>query len=133
MATTQNLHLPQFDGSDRIHHDDFNEAFDKIDTALATVPRIVLGSYVGNGAASRTIDLEARPKFVLVWAADTSHLGNDRWTYWGLATEYGVQKLSGYATVELANAGFTVYKGGDNNYSVNTNYNGTVYAYLALL
>ena len=35
MTTTQNLHLPQWEASDRIHHDDFNDAFAAIDTAVA--------------------------------------------------------------------------------------------------
>ena len=44
MDYTQNLNLPQFAETDRIHHDDFNEAMAKIDTAVAAMPRIVTGS-----------------------------------------------------------------------------------------
>ena len=35
MDYTQNLHLPQWVATDRIHHDDFNDAFGRIDTAVA--------------------------------------------------------------------------------------------------
>ena len=38
MNHTQNLNLPQFAETDRIHHDDFNEAFDKIDAAVPAMP-----------------------------------------------------------------------------------------------
>ena len=36
MDYTQNLNLPQFEETDRIMHGDFNDAFDKIDAAVAT-------------------------------------------------------------------------------------------------
>ena len=37
MNQTTNLHLPQFAETDRIHHDDFNDAFSKIDAAVPFV------------------------------------------------------------------------------------------------
>ena len=51
-------------------HDDFNDAFDKIDAAVATMPRIVAGSYAGSGSCgassptSLTFDFE--PKAVII-------------------------------------------------------------------
>ncbi len=48
MNYTQNLHLPQWEGSDRIHHDDFNEAFRKIDKAIRTaMPAGVIAAWSG--------------------------------------------------------------------------------------
>ena len=38
MDYTQNLHLPQFEETDRILHGDFNDAMSKIDAACATAP-----------------------------------------------------------------------------------------------
>ena len=130
MDYTQNLNLPQFAETDRIHHDDFNDAFQAIDAGM---PRIVTGSYVGDDTAERTINLGKRPKFVFVWAAERSYLGNDRWTYWGIATDAGVQKLEGVSTVELTDTGFRVFRHGDNLYNAITNSSGYTYAYIALL
>ena len=72
MATTQNLHLPQFEGSDRIHHDDFNEAFEKIDTAVAAAGncRIATGSYIGTGKCGNnhpnTLTFDFPPQIVII-------------------------------------------------------------------
>ena len=37
MNQTQNLHLPQWEKTDRILHDDFNAAFAAIDTGIKAV------------------------------------------------------------------------------------------------
>ena len=80
MNETVNLHLPQFEATDRIMHDDFNDAFDKLDAAVAAVTassaantaalgnktRIVTGSWSGNGSSPRTIDLGCTPKLLIV-------------------------------------------------------------------
>ena len=51
MNHTTNLHLPQWEETDRIHHDDFNDAMAKIDTAVAAAGncKIAHGTYVGTG------------------------------------------------------------------------------------
>ena len=56
MNYTQNLHLPQWEGSDRIHHEDFNAAFETLDAAVAAAGncRIATGSYVGTGECGAT-------------------------------------------------------------------------------
>lgn len=41
MNHTTNLHLPQWEETDRIQMDDFNDAFDKIDTAVGNAARLV--------------------------------------------------------------------------------------------
>ena len=64
MNYTQNYQLPQWESSDRILMDDFNDAMEKIEGGLGEKIGIVTGSYTGNGAASRVIDLGAKPHAV---------------------------------------------------------------------
>ena len=81
MTTTQNLHLPQWEDSDRIRRDDFNEAFDKIDAgvkaatdaaaaAAAGGAKVAAGSYVGTGTSGasnpRTLSFNFQPKIVFL-------------------------------------------------------------------
>ena len=72
MDYTQNLNLPQFAESDRIHHDDFNDAMEKLDAAVAACGncKIVTGSYVGTGSYGvnnkNTLIFDARPNFVVI-------------------------------------------------------------------
>ena len=67
MNETVNLHLPQFEASDRIHHDDFNDAFAAIDAA---VPRIETGTYIGTGesgsAKPNTLTFDFVPKIIFI-------------------------------------------------------------------
>ena len=69
MDYTQNLNLPQFEASDRIHHDDFNDAMEKIDAAVAAAGNchIYTGSYEGDGTSDRTIDLGFIPKLLIIF------------------------------------------------------------------
>lgn len=77
MNQTQNLHLPQWEASDRIHHDDFNAAMAKIDTAVAAAveskPKIVIGTYTGEAQnlnsgnyRAQNITLGFRPKILMI-------------------------------------------------------------------
>ena len=73
MDYTQNLHLPQWEADDRIMHDDFNNAFAALDAgvkaandAAAAAPRIVTGTYTGDGGESVTIEFPFVPKFVVI-------------------------------------------------------------------
>ena len=72
MDYTQNLHLPQFAETDRIHHDDFNDAMSKIDMAVGAMPRIVTGSYTGTGeygaSHPNTLTFDFAPKLIFVKA-----------------------------------------------------------------
>ena len=69
MTTTQNLNLPQWEASDRIHHDDFNEAMERIDAAVTAAGNchIYTGSYEGDGTSDRTIDLGFTPKLLIIF------------------------------------------------------------------
>ena len=96
MTTTQNLHLPQWEKTDRIMMDDFNEAMAAIDAgvkaatdAAADVPRIIFGSYLGNSTESQTISLPFTPKLLYVCpqcrptAEHKSSTIDDTYIVWG--------------------------------------------------
>ena len=79
MTETTNLHLPQFEASDRIHHDDFNAAFQAIDTAVSGKSGIVTGSYTGDGSYGSThpriLHFAFQPKLLLIQSEDHARLG----------------------------------------------------------
>ena len=69
MTKTENLQLPQWAAEDPIRREDFNAAFAALEEKVLTeAPEqsVVSGSYVGNGAASRTIQLPFAPKMAVV-------------------------------------------------------------------
>lgn len=69
MATeTTNYGLHQWDPEDSFLRTDFNESFAKIDEALGVLAseRIAVGSYVGDGSASRTISLPFTPQVLII-------------------------------------------------------------------
>ena len=68
MATnhTTNYQLCQWEATDKVLRTDFNEDNQKIDAALATIPKIVAGSYTGDGAAERVIPLGFTPKLLFL-------------------------------------------------------------------
>lgn len=68
MTNTANYNLPQWEASDRVKRSDFNGAMQSIDTALAALPKIVLGSFEGDGVANRVIPLEFAPKIMILMA-----------------------------------------------------------------
>lgn len=64
MTETTNLHLPQWEAEDRILHDDFNAAMEKIDAAM---PRIVTGTYTGTGTGYVHLNFTFTPKIILIF------------------------------------------------------------------
>ena len=138
MNQTANLHLPQFAASDRIHHDDFNDAFAKIDTAVTN--RIKVGSYTGNGAATRTIDLGFTPSAVLIVKNNGAMYSdpNVSTIYYtgGLALKNAPCTTDrGYTVFSVVTNGFKVckasYHSGDED--VSTNESGSTYYYVAFI
>ena len=135
MNQTVNLHLPQFEATDRIHHDDFNEAFQTLDT----LPRIVTGTYTGDGQSEHFIDLGFTPKAVLVFRCDglnyfqSTHL----YSYGGLALqEHPCVPDSNSSTVKyitVEEGGFKVYAVHDANCYARTNESGSCYHYIAFV
>jgi len=76
MTKTTNYQLNQWAKSDRIMMDDFNADNAKIDAALKAnadaMPRIIHGSYTGDGVSSRTINLTFTP--MAVWVSRSAGL-----------------------------------------------------------
>ena len=70
MTKTTNYQLNQWAKSDRIMMDDFNADNQKIDAALAEMPRIVTGTYVGTGeygaSHPNTLAFDFAPKAIFV-------------------------------------------------------------------
>ena len=56
MNYTENHHLPQWDSTDRVLRNDFNDAMTTIDTALTACGNctVVFGTYTGNGSISQS-------------------------------------------------------------------------------
>ena len=68
MEKTTNLNLNKPEPNDPLRLEDFNENNEIIDAALGelSAERIYIGSFVGNGASRRTVQLPWEPKFALV-------------------------------------------------------------------
>ena len=153
MATyTANYQLHQWVPEDNFLRTDFNQDFQKIDSALASLQtqtdskasstalaavealanqkcEIAVGSYTGDRAASRKISLPFTPTAVLVERCyGTRDFSSG--VYGGLTlagkTVYSGQ---GYTALELCTGGFTVYQ--DGNKGVYLNDTGVIYYYAA--
>lgn len=140
MNYTQNLRLPQWEGSDRIHHDDFNEAFGKIDAAI---PHIVYGSYVGTGSFGadnpNTLTFNFAPQIVFVWSDSPSgYNGLGAWNGdyvlfrpWSKA--YGRSSNSDYyQTVTWGNSSVSWYANSKGSAQQQANAAGQTYYYAAI-
>ena len=126
MATyTPNYGLHQWVPEDNFLRTDFNEDFQKIDTALGqkaeaanTTSRLTalegrvevrIGSYTGDGAESRTISLGFTPKAVLL-ECDMGHRSDSYIRYGGLALNgKPVVGMSNHTALEIVSGGFIVY------------------------
>ena len=134
MATqTPNYGLHQWEPSDNFLRTDFNTDFQKIDTALGEMAtqsqleetdsvakskcRVVIGSYTGNGATSRVINLGFRPKVLAV----------DNTSFFSSGYELALDGID-RSYVKVVDGGFQVYNG-----SLEMNENGTVYRYYAFV
>lgn len=77
MTTTQNLNLPQWEKTDRIMMDDFNDAMSKIDAAVNAVSeatvgsiKITAGTYTGDGnvgmSAPNSLTFARKPDLLII-------------------------------------------------------------------
>ena len=124
MNYTQNYQLPQWEKDDRIMMADFNESNQKIEAAINSKCEIVFGTYVGDGTATRVIDLGFRPKLVIL--TDENGIFN---TTSGFQGGVAVDGAGSYA-LAVCDEGFTVYlPGGYSN--VQSNMKGSTYLYAA--
>jgi len=152
---TKNYKLNQWEADDRVLRTDFNADNAKIDAALAakaeestvtslqseldaakaTIPRIVFGTYTGDGAASRTISLGFTPKAVFV-IRQNGMIYSANTVSGGLALAGSPVKLDTgsrvFLGVSVVSSGFQVYYDtSDKYYSSHSNTKGTVYHYIA--
>ena len=72
--TSEHLGLHLWEPTDQVLRTEFNQNWQKIDTAVAEAREkpYVIGSYTGNGAASRTFSFPARPMLVNI-------MGSNNW------------------------------------------------------
>ena len=168
---TQNYQLNQWAAEDKVRRVDFNADNQKIDAALAglaagkagtaqleqvnisqvsqnltqtagTIPKIAVGAYTGDGAASKTIPLSFTPKAVLVARRDGEIFYDNGHNYF-----YGGLAVTGQPAghkrdnildpiVQIAGSGFTVYRTTvmESNWStiVRSNDEGQIYHYVAI-
>ena len=125
---TTNYELPLWAAEDAFLREEFNEAHEKIDTALGALGCVV-GTYAGNGTNGRSISLGFQPKAVLI--AREGGVFNWGGTY-GVDSE-GALALVGHPAKNNANqqlaavteTGFQVWNNGVNE-------SGKNYYYLAM-
>ena len=150
MATyTANYQLHQWVPKDQFRRTDFNQDFQKIDSALASLQtqtdskassaalstvetlagrkcEITCGTYVGDGAASRTITLGFQPKAVHLEIRSALRGGSSYNMYGGLAVQEGGVAHNNTA-LSITAAGFQVFYQGE----ALTNISGESYRYIA--
>ena len=132
MEYTKNYHLNQWEPTDRVLREDFNEDNRKIEAALGGKAGVTFGTYTGNGAASQDIVLAAVPKAVMVWPRDTSSQPTDRRGCVGLASQNVNATYRSLDTVQLTASGFRVFYYDDGYGTLMTNSSSTEYMYLAV-
>ena len=154
MATnhTTNYALNLWEPTDAFVREEFNENTSKIDAAIkavdakadtkadasslnslssiiSTKARILVGTFTGNGAASRTIRIGATPRAVLV----TNYIGvaySPLGYHGGLALDTSPSTVGGQTIVSIVSGGFTVAYNGQ---SICSNEANEVYHYIAIV
>ena len=135
MTQTANFQLNQWSENDYVRRTDFNADNLKIDTALGMMPRVVVGTYTGDGAESREIDLGFKPKAVFV-CHKTGAFNDGGSVYGGMALQ-GCPLMESYGqetctALELTETGFRVAYKRISYRSAATNVSGGVYYYFAV-
>ena len=128
MTKTTNYQLPKWEKTDRIQMKDFNDMTATLDAALKAnadaMPRILHGSYTGDGEASQFIPLAAQPQVLIVTSGGRTSQGNIM--YGGV-----VFPTVPSESVTLGETGFTA-RGGSANSMARANLLNTSYQYLAI-
>ena len=129
---TPNFNLCQWEATDKVLRSDFNADNQKIDAALSALPRLILGTYTGDGKANQFISLERTPKAVLSMQSN-GYLSQQYQTvfFGGLALEGCPIEGGGAAVIAIEENGFRVYENA--NKDVHANTLDAVYHYLAVL
>ena len=142
MATyTTNYGLHQWEATDDFLRTDFNTDFAKIDAAVKGVddskPELVIGSYTGDQADSKTITLGFQPQAVLLFREDV-YSYSDRYALMAFPGAPCLSHRNDVTMLEVTAQGFTVHydtyqlSGDTYEYSPLTNESGTRYRYLAV-
>ena len=150
MNHTTNYQLNQWEATDRVTRDDFNADNAAIDTALKTVAdaaaaaqsavsgavKLVTGSYTGNGAESRTINVGFAPKAVLLFTqqGQTYYVsGTNYYMCGGLILPNKPIRYTDLTVAAISGNGFTVsYKNAGIQQIAFANQSSVVYYYAAL-
>ncbi len=111
----------------------------KVNNAVSTIPKIVYGSYVGNGAAKRYISLSIAPKVVFVTdqSGGTRLQNGYKIDFGGLAlagVPSAAELIAGHNIVEISGKGFYVFNEtiADNFEVIASNESGKTRHYLAI-
>ena len=146
MNTTTNYNLNQWEDGDVVRREDFNADNAAIDAALKSVSdaalttkaEIVIGTYTGDGAQTREINLGRKPKAVLVFPSDGALQRtpySSRLAYYGgLAVVDHPVMFYTVLILGITDNGFQVARidGNIDNY-IRTNEADIVYHYVAVL
>lgn len=136
---TANYQLHQWVPEDNFLRTDFNQDFARIDAGIRAAKaqaeelesskcEITCGTYVGDGAASRTITLGFQPKAVHVEAKTGLRGGSTYHMYGGLAVQGGGLSHT-YTALSITSTGFQVFSQDE----ARTNTSGEGYRYIAFL
>jgi len=138
---TSNYKLNQWEADDRVLREDFNADNAKLDAALkalaAGTPKIKAGYYIGDGLASRTIDLGFTPDAVYLYCKSYPN-GSGKNIYGGLAVRgcnVRVTVSAGtYPALGVSGGSFIAYELdiGDPSVAIHCNMDGVEYRYIAL-
>ena len=130
MNYTENYQLNQWEETDRVLMEDFNSDNQKIEAALGVKCEIVIGSYTGNGSATREIYLGFQPRAVMLERQDGHRHTmptNGGLALWNSTVYYG--NFNDYPSIKITETGFQV---ACSDYRQHTNDSGVKYHYLAL-
>ena len=115
MNYTQNYQLPQWEKTDRIMMDDFNAAMVNLETGLTGKAEIMMGTYTGDGAETRTITLGFQPKALYTCSQGglSGYIEGYYYTWGGLVLPGHPLVDQGHnneIAIELTATGFRLYR-----------------------
>ena len=141
---TENYQLPLWAADDAFLRTEFNDANEKIDAALGTIPKVESGSYTGDGTYGAdnpcSLTFSFQPKLVLISPSDISDRGE---IFFPMTAVYGAEQAcscwSGYSyrgdycVLSWAGNTLTWYSAGQYGQAGSQyNVSGKTYHYLAI-